>query len=234
MVGQTRIDDALDASRLDASGRLRLEIEDRLSGAQNCARFRILNQRIDDSARLMKGRRRDSSEASFMQIGEDAARTHRLFDQLILIRVEQVGDEARVLVHDVRPERRHFGSIELGFPARQRFQPPRPTFGLMLCVVEEERPDEAAQFAAALRVAESGFVVDEWLDLLHHVVRKSLQFAALRRSGTVNLLVEGGEVSEKRSASARSFAAISGGISKAKKNACSAMMSVAKRASAHA
>ena len=35
----------------------------------------------------------------------------------------------------------------------------------MLCVVEEEGPDEAAQTSAALRVAKPGFVFNERLDL---------------------------------------------------------------------
>ena len=43
---------------------------------------------------------------------------------------------------------------------------------------------------AEMCVTERGFVLDEWLDLLHHVVRKSLQFAALRWSGGVNLLIQ--------------------------------------------
>ena len=105
-----------------------------------------------------------------------------------------MSDEARVLVHDVRPERRHFCSIKLRFPSRQRFETARPAFGFMLCVIEEERPDKAAQLSAALRVAESGFVFGERLDLLHHVVGKSLQLAALRRCGSVNLLMQRCEV----------------------------------------
>lgn len=44
VVGQTRVDDALDASRLNASGRFGFKIEDCLSRAQNCTRFRILDQ----------------------------------------------------------------------------------------------------------------------------------------------------------------------------------------------
>ena len=126
----------------------------------------------------MNGCGGNSSNASFMQICEDAARIHGLFDQFIFIRVEKMSDEACVLIHDVRPERRHLGAIEFRFPAGERLETASPAFGFMPCVVEEEGPYETAQFAAALRVAEPGFVFDERLNLLHHATRISLARSA--------------------------------------------------------
>src|SRR5687768_9210389 len=105
-----------------------------------------------------------------------------------------MSDKARVLVHDVRPERRHLCSIKLGFSASQRFETPRPTFGFVLCVIEKKRPYKAPELAATLRVAEPGFVFSERLDLLHHVVSKPPQLATPRRCGTVNLPMKDCEV----------------------------------------
>src|SRR5688572_13684757 len=101
-----------------------------------------------------------------------------------------MSDEARVFVHDVRPELRHFRSVKLRFSPRQRFETARPAFGFVLCVIEEERPNEAAQLTAALRVAESGFVFGERLDLLHHIVGKSAQRAGLGWRSGINLLMQ--------------------------------------------
>src|SRR5687768_738384 len=100
-----------------------------------------------------------------------------------------MSDEAGVFVHDVGPELRHFGFVKLRLASRQCFEPARPTLSFMLCVIKKERPYETTQLSAALGVAESRFVFGERLDLLNHLIDKSLQFTTLRWGGSVNLLM---------------------------------------------
>jgi hypothetical protein len=73
-------------------------IKNCLCSTQNRIGVWVFYRRVQDGSRFMNGRRHDSS---LMQIGENPACLYRCFDQLILIRVQKMGDEAGVLIHDV-------------------------------------------------------------------------------------------------------------------------------------
>src|SRR5688572_31118021 len=70
-----------------------------------------------------------------------------LFPYTTLFRsVEQVGDEAGVLVHDAGPEGHDLLALEVD-AAGDVLHPQEPALGLAARVVEEERPHEGPQFA---------------------------------------------------------------------------------------
>src|SRR5919201_5032337 len=104
-----------------------------------------------------------------------------------------MGDEARVLVHDVRPERNDLFPVVLGLQTPERLEPPLPTLRLVPGVVEEQWPHEAAQLPRRLRLAEPRLVLDERLDRLGDVADEGGQRGATRRCTGVDLVIQPGE-----------------------------------------
>jgi hypothetical protein len=80
----------------------------------------FLAQRLDGAA-----------DAVVAELTEDVSRAESLLDELVLVGIEQVRHEPRVLVHDVRPEAHDFLPIELGLPASEIVETAFPAFRLV-------------------------------------------------------------------------------------------------------
>src|ERR1035437_280455 len=194
MIRESRVNDALDPSSLNFPSRFGREIKDRFRRAQDSIRFGVFIERINDGYRFVNKCHHGSTNFPvIMQITEYPACFHCRIDQLKFLRVKKMGDESRMLVHNVGPKCRNLIFIKFRLAARECFEPPCPALGLVLRVFEEKRPYQAAQLAGGLRLAETSFIVYEWLDRFRNVAYKILYFALLRRAASVNLLIKIGE-----------------------------------------
>src|SRR5688572_212275 len=110
----------------------------------------MLRQRADDGPGFRRERRGRAPDPAGTQFAEDVARPGSLLDELELVRIEEMGHEAGVLVHDVVPEGGDLRLVELGFSLAELFQAMRPTLRFVARVVEEQRPDQTAKRAVPL------------------------------------------------------------------------------------
>lgn len=83
-------------------------------------------------------------------------------DRLPFLRIEQVGDEGRVVAHHAGPEPAHLGPVELDHAAAQPAQSLDGALRLAGRVIEEERPDEARHPSRRLGVLHAALELDEW------------------------------------------------------------------------
>jgi hypothetical protein len=180
VVCEPRVDDALDPGGLDVACRLRLEIEDGLSGAHHGVGLRVMHEGVDDRTRLGEGGFDGAADATLAELAKDLARLHALFDQGVLVRVQEVSDETGVLVHDIRPETGDLAAVVLRLTFCERFKAAGPALGFVARVVEEQWPNEAAQLAFSLRLAQPCLVLDEGLHRLDNFSNESPDVAALR------------------------------------------------------
>lgn len=197
--------------------RLGLEVENLLRRAQHRAGLREVGEGVDDGAGLLGQSGRRSERATAAQRPEHVRRAHRLVDQLVLVRVEEMSHEAGVLVHDVVPEGGHLTPVELRLACAELFEAPGPPLGLVAEVVEEQGPHEAVQPSLLLSGAHGRLVVDERLDLLDDLGGEAAEVAFLQWPRGVDALVESGEGLREAKACARSASASSGGMSTPRK-----------------
>src|SRR5918996_1256132 len=137
VVGESWIDDALDPSRLDIPRRLRFEIEDSLGRTQDGARLRMLGEGLCHRRGLRQKRSCSTAGPARSQLGEHLACVGRLPDEVEFVWVQEMQDEAGVLLHDVVPELGHLLPVQFRLPAAELLEPPGPPLGLMAGVDEE-------------------------------------------------------------------------------------------------
>src|SRR5688572_9565564 len=101
-----------------------------------------------------------------------------------------MSDEASVLIHDAGPERDDLSALEVDLAPRQRVETPIPTLCLVLRVVEEERPHEAAQLARPLRVPQAALVLDERHHSIPDPSEVTLHATLLRRRGARDVAMQ--------------------------------------------
>src|SRR5437762_1988106 len=143
MVGQTRLDDALDPRRLDVPHGRGLEVEHGLRCTHHGIRVGVLPERTRDRAGLCREGRYRAGDAVALELAEDLGSLECLLDEGVLVGIKQMGYAYGVFIHDVRPEGHDLLALALDRTPSEGIEAALPALGLVARVIEEQRPDQA-------------------------------------------------------------------------------------------
>src|SRR5438045_4093516 len=108
---------------------------------------------------------------------EEVRTLARRRDQYLLLRIEEMRDELRVVLHDLGPEVDDLALIVFGLATGELFESPREALRLERGMVEEIGPHEAADLPVRLRITHASFPFDE---RLHEIDGLAIQGGVVR------------------------------------------------------